>query len=437
MKIVELEIHNIGNCQYSHMSFDMGDPRHKYPVYTTQGIKCDIFQLAIQLICSSKYDSILKLNDIASLISAGSAVFLKFSLGADENNYENDHSSDSDAPCTSQQAIERQQRRKERNNVSLVVGAKRYFGIDPDNIEYTFNNGPLLQCSVHDFHKRFFSCTDIILPTLPNLQNGNICNGRWFDLLNFNFLYIDKHEPNHLISQFCEMYKERRITLQHPLGKMTTAILFGQRSISQSQLGHLIYIFQDIRRFFEYITCFEYTVWFMLPSDFGTLKDVTEITPADTDLNLMKTKIQLKSPPSSPKYIWSEVHGYVQELFLVAVQLAFGYHCRQNVIFLHKLEKLKFHQSFEFIRTAYARKSRQSRTWIEKNYLQQIVNLCSKLKLSCVLDYSGSIPFELDDTFIIKYRKVNQLMRIFLKENVDNYESNMEKLHTEAENYFA
>lgn len=136
------------------------------------------------------------------------------------------------------------------------------------------------------------------------------------------------------------MYVRREVTLHHKLSHLTTAALMGRNLLDQGRIVQLLYIFQDIRCVFEYITCFEYTVWFMLPTNYGDLTDINQITTSNINFDLMKTKIQLKTPSTSPKFLWTEAEGYVKELFLVAVQLAFGYHCRQNVIFLHNLDQV-------------------------------------------------------------------------------------------------
>lgn len=84
------------------------------------------------------------------------------------------------------------------------------------------------------------------------------------------------------------------------------------------------------------MTCSEYTVWFLLPSEFGNLQDITRITTENINFNLIKTQIQLKQKNAAP-FLWTQAEKHVQELMLVAVQLAFGYHCQQNIIYLHSL----------------------------------------------------------------------------------------------------
>lgn len=123
---------------------------------------------------------------------------------------------------------------------------------------------------------------------------------------------------------------------------MTTAILKASNYLKNSSVSHLISIFNDIRWLFEYLTCSEYTVWFLLPSVFGNLVDITKITIENINFDLMKTKIQLKRVKSS-SFDWTQAENHVQELLMIAVQLAFGYHCKQNIIYLHSLKYVSFY----------------------------------------------------------------------------------------------
>lgn len=109
--------------------------------------------------------------------------------------------------------------------------------------------------------------------------------------------------------------------------------------LNDSRLSHLINIFNDIRWMFEFMTCSEYTVWFLLPSVFGNLEDISKITVENTNFDLLKTEIQLKQP-NAKSINWMQAEKHVQELLLVAAQLAFGYHCQQNVVYLHSLRNV-------------------------------------------------------------------------------------------------
>lgn len=92
-------------CPIAHLKFNFHDCRNRFPVYVIhcENTKCEVVPLAIQLICSSKYDSVSKLSEIRDKI-AGGKVCIVFSVSVDEHKDDlpdNEHSSDSDVPCTS------------------------------------------------------------------------------------------------------------------------------------------------------------------------------------------------------------------------------------------------------------------------------------------------------------------------------------------------
>ncbi|XP_013119189.1 protein ORD [Stomoxys calcitrans] len=439
MKITELEIENIGNCKQAHLKFD--HQRNKFPIYLVQSAtKCEVITWAIQLVCTNKYDSPEKLEKLRSETTKLSKVTVTFRLGnpgasGDANAPDLQHSSDSDEPCTSQQFLKRLRKRQERKGF-VVVKAIRNFLVNENEIEYRVEDESWVRCPVDVFQRLFFSCTDIIFPRLSDLQNGECNNGRWLGLLRSDFVSNGTGDFETCLIEFCEMFVRERLTLQHQLCELTNAALKGIEFVNKSRMVHLVYILQDIRCVFEYISCSEYTVWYMIPTFFGIPKDITEFYADSINFSRMTTKIQLQKPAGSPQILWNEAEGYVKELFMVAIQLAFGYHCRQNVIFLHDLEELNRHQSFEYVKTAFGRNTYH--TWVGKNYLRKIIDICTKFDLSCIVSYAGGIPFQINDAFIIQceQKKHDKYVSISLKNRVEDNKSNMDNLRSRAEKEF-
>lgn len=163
---------------------------------------CQVVTLAIQLICSTRYDTYIKLAEIWSQVRNGSVeITFKINLieQVDANDFDvMEHSSDSDVPTTSAQAKKRADARKQRSKVKRVVTfevkACRKFEANPLMVEYSVNNGPVRNCTINVFNQRFFSCTDLIFPRLSGLVFGNINNGRWLEILSTNFVYDYREE---------------------------------------------------------------------------------------------------------------------------------------------------------------------------------------------------------------------------------------------------
>ncbi|XP_037817984.1 protein ORD [Lucilia sericata] len=441
MYISELEIYNISECKHAILKFPPNS--QKSPLYLVHSSeKCEIISLALQLICGSKYCRASALHEIRHKISNGK-VRLTFTLlkttpeqPTAESSQLQDHSSDSDVPCTSRQARQRLERRLERRRQSerqqscLVINACRDFTLNPDLIVYSIDGGPPLECSVLVFQIRFFTCTELIFPRLMEVSHGQYCNGRWLDLLSMEF--VDKgREGNKLLKKFSKLYAKGNVYPNDLLCQLTSSVLTARNYLNNSRLSHLLNIFNDIRWVFEYITCSEYSVWFLLPSRFGNLKDIREITTENINFDLMKTEIQLKSA-SAKAVPWLETEKHVQELFLVAVQVAFGYHCQQNIIYLHSLNYLERHQSFEFLNYSLLQSAGGRQLFAEKNYFERIFNICDKLNICCVLEYAGSLPFYPSQCFVIYSNWLNnsQEWQIYVKDlsaNQDSSSTRVEK----------
>ncbi|XP_073839420.1 orientation disruptor [Musca autumnalis] len=400
----------IGDCPHAHLKFQY-NPINTNSTFLVRGdIKSDVLQLALQLVCTCKYDSYDELEIVYPRIRNGK-VAITFSLPhlLSREILRNEHSSDSDEPCTSRAARERalkRQQRKEHKDETLIK-ATRDFRVNPHVIEYSVNGGVIKRCRKDLFHLRFFNCADIIFPRLADLQNGDCVNGRWLDLISFDFV-CGKQGINDPIIKFCEMYCKRKITTQNDIGSLTTAALTGRSDLNKHRIAKLISIFQDIRCVFEYITCSTYTVYFLLPTNFGNLKDIDDITGITEDninFNCMKTMLQLINPISAQKFPWTDAEAYLKKLFLVAVQLAFGYHLRQNILFLHDMEELAIHQNFEYFKAAFKRNYSGGPQIIEKNYIKRIIDVCSKFDMSCVLYYRGGKVFDMTNVFMIRCEK--------------------------------
>lgn len=163
--------------------------------YISYGLdKCTIISTALQLICSHRFATEDSLQDILPLVKFG-RLTLTFMMPVDKDSYNTILTSIDDDPCTSAQAIEREQRRrliKEAGSYFIKVTAMRDFRCS-DFITYSIDDSATTQCLIAEFQVRFFSCTDIILPHLQNVSYGEYCNGNWLELLSYNYIYGD-HE---------------------------------------------------------------------------------------------------------------------------------------------------------------------------------------------------------------------------------------------------
>lgn len=120
---------------------------------------------------------------------------------------------------------------------------------------------------------------------------------------------------------------------------LTTSVLQTRLSLRVARMSNLLLLFNDVRKIFEYISCEEYTVWFFLMNDEGGFEDI-DIGAGVINFQRMKTIVELRnsSDENYARMCWTKAENYVQELLLVAIQLAFGARCKQSIIYLHSME---------------------------------------------------------------------------------------------------
>uniref|UniRef100_A0A1A9VLF3 Uncharacterized protein n=1 Tax=Glossina austeni TaxID=7395 RepID=A0A1A9VLF3_GLOAU len=373
------------NCEHVVLDFSTEQHQTNNLVYIVESPKeCDAISTAIQLIYSKRYAKLSSLHLIKHQIKEGK-VIVNFSLSnsllqiRDLNNLNSED--DDEGPCTSSQAREREMRRKQRclrpmRQVTQIT-AIRDFQLDGAIIEYTINQGPIKRCPVAKFQTKFFNCADSILPNLTNLNREQFFEDKWLNILRGG----SEGRGKNLLQDFGRLFVYRKVELNEMLAGLTSSTLMASSSISLSKISSIFHVFRDVRRIFEYITCSEYTVLFFLPSDCGPSNDITEIAQR-INFEQMETTVQLRvtGAYAMPQIPWTQAESHIQELLLIAFQLAFAYHCHEHLVFLHSVKN----------------------KWFSKNYLQRITDVCLKIGLSAVIEYEDNLPLPLQNAAIIQ-----------------------------------
>ncbi|KAL9880992.1 orientation disruptor isoform 2-T2 [Glossina fuscipes fuscipes] len=399
------------NCEHVVLDFSTEQQQTNSLVYIVESLKeCDVISTAIQLIYSKRYAELSSLHRIKHQIKEGK-IIVKFSLSnsqlqiRDVNNLNSED--DNERPCTSTQARERELRRKQRclrpmRQITQIT-AIRDFQFDGAIIDYTVNQGPTKRCSVAKFQAKFFSCADFILPDLTSLKLERSFKGKWFNILRGDC----EGKGKNLLKDFGRMFVYRNFELNEMLAGLTRSTLMTSSSISLSKISSILRVFRDVRRIFEYITCSEYTVLFLLPCDCGPSKDITKIAQR-INFEEMQTTVQLRVTGASamPQIPWTQAESHIKELLLIAFQLAFAYRCHEHLVFLHSVKNLQRYQNLLVFNGTLAQKQQQrnEQNWFSKNYLQRIIDVCLKIGLSAVIEYEDNLPLPLQNAAIIQCR---------------------------------
>lgn len=173
----------------------------------------------------------------------------------------------------------------------------------------------------------------------------------WFDLILIPSLNTNRRTE--LLEMFSVLHSEGRIPGNDNLiVDLTSMVLQTRLSLHLSRISNIILVLHDVRKIFEYISCGEYSVWFLLMNDDGDFEDI-DINAHRINFQRMKTIIELRnnSDLNYSRMYWTDADKYVQELFLVSIQLAFGFFSKQHVVYLHSLESVSKHNDFSCIIT--------------------------------------------------------------------------------------
>lgn len=151
---------------------------------------------------------------------------------------------------------------------------------------------------------------------------------------------------------FSTLYANGQIPPEDSLiTELTSNVIQTRISLHLSRISNIILLLDDVRKLFEYISCSEYTVWFLLVNENGDLEDVS-LSTHNINFHSMKTVIEMRTENihEFTRVEWTDAEKYVQEILLVSIQLAFGAKCKQNIVYLHSLEEVNsnlFNHNFQ------------------------------------------------------------------------------------------
>ncbi|XP_054731198.1 protein ORD [Anastrepha obliqua] len=415
MFIEEIEIYNILACAHVKLQFK----QNHSAVYIVQGgnncpIRCAV-STALKFICSGQYASIESLAHFKNLHEGYARVILLFPKGvADEtisvsaetranNDFESD--SDSDAPCTSEQALLREQRRKHNQKTKKAkeerhqqvfhrVDALRDFRYSPEMIEYSIDDGVKQKCSIYAFQGKFRTNIDYILQQTQVSRKAFTGNWLQFFTTKLNGCMNREKEIAKLFGQFVQLFLKNYYKEYDLLSKLTTCCIIGQTALDVILATDALKIFSDVRITFEFITCMEYTVWFLIPYK-GRYVSVQEVSLENFKFENISTCIKLKhSENQSREYVWSDAQNAVQDLLFIAFQLVICFHHKRGIVYLQdELNTIKEYQTMQLVIAAYLQNDGTDRNFLpSKNYLQRILEACNKMKITAIIDYPGGLP---------------------------------------------
>ncbi|XP_004523724.2 protein ORD [Ceratitis capitata] len=414
MFIEELEISKILDC--GHVCLHFKESRNA--VYIVQGNNnCPLrhaMSTALKFICSGRYASIESLTHFKNLHKGYVRVVLLISkddlattgVTMVRTNFES--GSDSDEPCTSQRALEREQRHKHHRLQAQTyhrLEALRDFRSNPELIEYGIDGGAKEKISIYGFQGKFRTNIDYILHQ-PFITSNDF-KGKWLKFMatKMNGVKHQEQTMSPLFVQFVQLFLKNHYNTCDLLPKLTNCCIAGQSALDVMLATHALKIFNDMRVTFEYISCMEYTVWFLIPHK-GRYVSIQEVCVENFKFKDISTYIKSKTHggTQSKEYIWSNAEHAVLDLLFIAFQLVMCYHFKRGIVYLQEeLNNIKDYQTMQFVITAYMHSNGNSNNVPpQKNYLQRILEACNKMQITAIIDYPGGLPVKPVNVNLIK-----------------------------------
>ncbi|EDV98329.1 protein ORD [Drosophila grimshawi] len=302
-------------------------------------------------------------------------------------------------PTTSKQAEEHQRARKQsecarRHTLYEVNVQRRFDRVEQLNrIHFQTNGGNWRELTVEEFHGIFFVQPPHRYELLPTQMHQRYAHD-WLktiqaDTNNYNIL----SEDGNPFDTFAKLF-DRQDSEQHKhLERLATNCLSVNETARLSERRFLLSIFKQTRSIFEYITNYEYTVWFFVPRH-NRYMALNSLSLDDFDLSNVRTCIKLTRDESNR--FWQRADHNIMDILLVSIQMALAQTAKQSLLFLGQLEKLSEFVCMQYV-TAYfmntmytaGSSNTQSSTpkWVCSRYLNRIIQMAESMDLIVVIEY--------------------------------------------------
>nr|XP_016928049.1 protein ORD isoform X2 [Drosophila suzukii] len=370
LNLISLSINDCLGCESVNINFPTADNVHIIIYEVFKDLPVDIPAVspvgqAILLLCSLTYPDEESLSKVPTLKIGKGSVSMKFELHpmakGDNTQITEEVLSDLDeTPSTSKQAMERLKRRNERkvkeaslrmlqSNVISVTVKRRFDSFSSlDSVSYQMNGGMSETASIQDFHAKFFVRPEHSTNYLRHLYQE--CSGNWLKVIQSDGggdAYSNFKDPDSPFETFVKLFERQAMQPQDVVCKLVKTCLHVNEAVRLAERKFILEVFDQVRRIFEYITVNEYTVWFLVPC----LNNKDQLRPMNIDdFDLTKVRTTIRAAGDTSNIYWAYTDHNIQDLLMVAFQLALATNVNQSVLIISHLETRE--PIFQFLLTA-------------------------------------------------------------------------------------
>lgn len=419
MFIRKIEIWNVLGVESANLLFSNDSSTYIVQCEKNCAIRSS-FSTAVELIFSAKYATLKSLINPKDIQKG----FVRITFAVPRKNgkpaQDTEITTEVD-PCTSSAAAAgghvNQSQCEALHSVHQIV-ACRDFRLNPEVIIYSVDEAPNKLCSPAAFHGKFSTDPSFVFSHLEkmreNTRSGNLLKCV-VEHLHYNWSQ-DQQAFYHLTNCLQNATSKRAAFLSKHTTYFINTILANNAVVKLN----IFKICQDIRIIFEYVTCQEYTVWFFIPCQ-GKYIEMNKIISENLDIDAIETCIQLKNCKTPRLIHWEEGDEGIKDLLLITLDLAVSFHCKTNLIFIKQTDAIEEYQAMKLSTAAYLQKFNEIETisWITKNYLQRIIDVCNTIKAAAVIEYVGGLPVPPINAHIIKCFNQPPFMTVFNPEPYD------------------
>ncbi|XP_037942753.1 protein ORD [Teleopsis dalmanni] len=382
----------------------------------------NLFAEAIKLICSPKYATIAALEDFGNLwdgyisitflksdnSSHGQEVFqdIKYS-----KYYDRSLDEISLKPSTSKEALEKEKRRQLQRCTRKSTNITKYrvlrdFRADPLEVEMQINDGKNVKMNIYEFHANFLTTAEYVSMRLFTFGSKN---SNWLRSLVVELNSRWNFDPSvgTLFEKYMYLYEDPNMGDRQLFTKLTVAILTSLKFSNIVQTAELIDIFNTTSNIFEFLTNSKFSVWFLIPYQNNlihlgvALENLVDFKFQDADICIQK-----KSGNRMEMYDWKKAEHGLQDLFLIAFQMAIAHTCGQTILYFQNMEAITRMQLIRYAIDLIIDNGQPNMNTDKASYIDRIIMSAVSLNLTAIIEVSGGISTQIKEINMIQYFNV-------------------------------
>ncbi|KAI8037654.1 protein ORD isoform X1 [Drosophila gunungcola] len=407
LHIISLDINDCLGCDKLHVEFSRADNVHVIIYDLDTELPNDLSAVtpvaqAILLLSSLTYPDGESVSKVPQLKVGRGSVSMTFEMAPSEQ-VEEVQSDLDETPCTSRQAERRLTARMQRKReASLRIIQQQTIQVTVErrfddltllgSVSYRINGDQPHILTVPEFHAMFFVRPQYSHNFLWDLHQK--CAGNWLKVILSDAdgdAFSSYKDPENPFKTFAKLFYRRPMEPQDFFSKLAKTCVHVNEAVRLSERKFVLQVFDQVCRIFEYITFYEYTVWFLVPR----LNNIEQLRPSTLeDFDLTKVRTSIRATGDTSNIYWDHTDHNIKDILMVAFQLALATNVNQSVLVISHLETLSQFITMQYVTASFMNdlhvKKRSDPKWFCHRYLQRIVEKALFMGTIVIIEYPSS-----------------------------------------------